>query len=97
MEPLEKSTLLSERRYNGSLTKTLKTLLVFTALMITLPLGLYFSSKSYVFEGTLGMSKPDSYFYAAIVAVGAVHLVLALFVYVAWNEGSRQWREGKQD
>ncbi|XP_065545603.1 vacuolar ATPase assembly integral membrane protein VMA21 isoform X1 [Lathamus discolor] len=66
-------------------------------LMITLPVGLYFSSKAYIFEGTLGMSDRDSYFYAAIVAVVAVHVVLALFVYVAWNEGSRQWREGKQD
>lgn len=34
------------------------------------------------------MSNTDSYFYAAIVAVLAVHVVLALFVYVAWNEGS---------
>ncbi|KAJ7402797.1 hypothetical protein BTVI_83245 [Pitangus sulphuratus] len=47
--------------------------------------------------GSLGMSDRDSYFYAAIVAVVTVHVVLALFVYVAWNEGSRQWREGKQD
>ncbi|XP_075797219.1 vacuolar ATPase assembly integral membrane protein VMA21 isoform X1 [Pelodiscus sinensis] len=81
----------------GSLTSTLRTLLFFTALMIILPIGLYFSSKVYVFEGTLGMSNRDSYFYAAIVAVVTVHVVLALFVYVAWNEGSRQWREGKQD
>lgn len=43
------------------------------------------------------MSDRDSYFYAAIIAVVTVHVVLALFVYVAWNEGSRQWREGKQD
>ncbi|XP_001376735.1 vacuolar ATPase assembly integral membrane protein VMA21 [Monodelphis domestica] len=101
MERLEKTTQSAlqppEQRNEGSLTSTLKTLLVFTALMITLPIGLYFSSKSYVFEGFLGMSNGDSYFYAAIVAVIAVHVVLALFVYVAWNEGSRQWREGKQD
>jgi hypothetical protein len=46
-----------------------------------------------------GYSSNDSYFYAAIVAVIAVHVVLALFVYVAWNEGtgSHQTREGKQD
>ncbi|KFP00749.1 Vacuolar ATPase assembly integral membrane protein VMA21, partial [Calypte anna] len=81
-------------RNEGSLTSTLRTLLFFTALMITLPVGLYFSSKAYLFEG---MSERDSYFYAAIVAVVTVHVVLALFVYVAWNEGSRQWREGKQD
>uniref|UniRef100_A0A8D0ME69 Vacuolar ATPase assembly factor VMA21 n=1 Tax=Sus scrofa TaxID=9823 RepID=A0A8D0ME69_PIG len=88
--------LLSSRN-EGSLASTLKTLLFFTALMITVPIGLYFTTKSYVFEGALGMSNRDSYFYAAIVAVVAVHVVLALFVYVAWNEGSRQWREGKQD
>ncbi|XP_048369618.1 vacuolar ATPase assembly integral membrane protein VMA21 [Sphaerodactylus townsendi] len=84
-------------RNEGSLAATLRTLLFFTTLMILLPIGLYFSSKVYVFEGTLGMTNRDSYFYAAIVAVVAVHFVLALFVYVAWNEGSRQWREGKQD
>ncbi|XP_012786196.2 vacuolar ATPase assembly integral membrane protein VMA21 isoform X1 [Ochotona princeps] len=90
-------TLRSPRRTEGSLASTLKTLLFFTALMITVPIGLYFTTKSYIFEGVLGMSNRDSYFYAAIVAVVAVHVVLALFVYVAWNEGSRQWREGKQD
>ncbi|XP_018875251.3 vacuolar ATPase assembly integral membrane protein VMA21 isoform X1 [Gorilla gorilla gorilla] len=87
----------SRRRNESSLASTLKTLLFFTALMITVPIGLYFTTKSYIFEGALGMSNRDSYFYAAIVAVVAVHVVLALFVYVAWNEGSRQWREGKQD
>uniref|UniRef100_A0A2K6GY73 Vacuolar ATPase assembly factor VMA21 n=1 Tax=Propithecus coquereli TaxID=379532 RepID=A0A2K6GY73_PROCO len=87
----------SPRRNESSLASTLKTLLFFTALMITVPIGLYFTTKSYIFEGALGMSNRDSYFYAAIVAVVAVHVVLALFVYVAWNEGSRQWREGKQD
>ncbi|KAK7164279.1 hypothetical protein R3I94_002865 [Phoxinus phoxinus] len=82
---------------DGSLVSVLKTLLFFTILMITLPIGLYFTSKSFFFEAFLGYSSNDSYFYAAIVAVLAVHVVLALFVYVAWNEGSRQWREGKQD
>ncbi|XP_053773484.1 vacuolar ATPase assembly integral membrane protein VMA21 isoform X2 [Desmodus rotundus] len=87
----------ADLRNESSLASTLKTLLFFTALMITVPIGLYFTTKSYVFEGAFGMSNRDSYFYAAIVAVVAVHVVLALFVYVAWNEGSRQWREGKQD
>lgn len=64
--------------------------------MITVPIGLYFTTKSCIFEGTLGMSNRDTYFYAAIVVVVTVHVVLALFVYVAWNEGSGQWRERKQ-
>ncbi|MCJ8748887.1 hypothetical protein PDJAM_G00170030 [Pangasius djambal] len=85
------------RGNDGSLLAVLKTLLFFTILMITLPIGLYFASKKYLFEESLGYSSNDSYFYAAILAVVAVHVVLALFVYVAWNEGSRQTREGKQD
>ncbi|XP_073497300.1 vacuolar ATPase assembly integral membrane protein VMA21 [Phyllobates terribilis] len=85
------------RQDDTNLLSTLKTLLFFTVLMIMLPIGLYFSSKVFVFEGHYGMSNKDSYFYAAIVAVITVHVVLAMFVYVAWNEGSRQWREGKQD
>uniref|UniRef100_A0A4W5L747 Vacuolar ATPase assembly factor VMA21 n=1 Tax=Hucho hucho TaxID=62062 RepID=A0A4W5L747_9TELE len=86
------------RGNDGSLVSVLKTLLFFTVMMITLPIGLYFTTKSYIFEAS-GYSSNDSYFYAAIVAVIAVHVVLALFVYVAWNEGSgsHQTREGKQD
>ncbi|XP_034975816.1 vacuolar ATPase assembly integral membrane protein VMA21-like [Zootoca vivipara] len=95
MEREDKAAL--EPRKGSSLASTLRTLLFFTTLMILLPIGLYFSSKAYLFEGALGMSSRDGYFYAAVVAVLAVHVVLALFVYVAWNEGSRQWREGKRD
>lgn len=46
--------------------------------------------------GSMKMSSSDSYFYAAIVAVLAVHVVLALFVYVAWNEGTPK-EKGKHD
>ncbi|XP_035525735.1 vacuolar ATPase assembly integral membrane protein vma21, partial [Morone saxatilis] len=80
----------------SSLVSALKTLLFFTILMVTLPIGLYFATKAYVFEGSMKMSSSDSYFYAAIVAVLAVHVVLALFVYVAWNEGTPKGK-GKDD
>ncbi|XP_076018962.1 vacuolar ATPase assembly integral membrane protein vma21 [Genypterus blacodes] len=86
------------RGNESSLVSALKTLLFFTILMVTLPIGLYFASKSYVFEGSMKMSSSDSYFYAAIVAVLAVHVVLALFVYVAWNEGTGTPKgKGKHD
>uniref|UniRef100_A0A1A8LM43 VMA21 vacuolar H+-ATPase homolog n=2 Tax=Nothobranchius TaxID=28779 RepID=A0A1A8LM43_9TELE len=84
------------RGNEGSLVSALKTLLFFTVLMVTLPIGLYFTSKAYIFEGSMKMSSSDSYFYAAIVAVLAVHVVLALFVYVAWNEGVPK-SKGKHD
>ncbi|KAJ8777704.1 hypothetical protein J1605_014357 [Eschrichtius robustus] len=100
MERFDKAALSAlqpcDFRNESSLASTLETLLFFTALIITVPIGLYFTTKSYVFEGAFGMSNRDGYFYAAIAAVVAVHVVLALFVYVAWNKGSRQWREGKQ-
>uniref|UniRef100_A0A3Q3WRJ6 Uncharacterized protein n=1 Tax=Mola mola TaxID=94237 RepID=A0A3Q3WRJ6_MOLML len=83
-------------RNESSLVSALKTLLFFTVLMVTLPIGLYFASKAYIFEGSMKMSSSDSYFYAAIVAVLAVHVVLALFVYVAWNEGAPKGK-GKDD
>ncbi|KAG9478429.1 hypothetical protein GDO78_013446 [Eleutherodactylus coqui] len=65
---------------------------------VNVGISLFFSlTQCFLFLGVYGMSNKDSYFYAAIVAVIAVHVVLAMFVYVAWNEGSRQWRDGKQD
>ncbi|XP_019521832.1 PREDICTED: vacuolar ATPase assembly integral membrane protein VMA21-like [Hipposideros armiger] len=101
MERLDKAALNALQppnvRNESSLASTLKTLLFFTALMITVPIGLYFTTESYVFEGAFGMSNRDSYFYAATVEVVSVHMVLAVSVYVAWNEGSQQWGEGKQD
>ena len=33
-----------------------------------------------------GMTSMNSWFYAAIVAIIAVHVVLAMFIYVAWTE-----------
>uniref|UniRef100_A0A8C5GAR3 Vacuolar ATPase assembly factor VMA21 n=1 Tax=Gouania willdenowi TaxID=441366 RepID=A0A8C5GAR3_GOUWI len=89
-------SLMNLCRNESSLMAALKTLLFFTILMVTLPIGLYFTSKTYVFEGSMKMSSSDSYFYAAIVAVLAVHVVLALFVYVAWNEGPPKGK-GKYD
>uniref|UniRef100_A0AAY4ER70 Vacuolar ATPase assembly integral membrane protein VMA21 n=1 Tax=Denticeps clupeoides TaxID=299321 RepID=A0AAY4ER70_9TELE len=93
-----------DTRKSSFLSGFSRILLFFTLLMVTLPIGLYFASKSY-FEGSLCgpdftsffMSNTDSYFYAAIVAVLAVHVVLALFVYVAWNEGSPPKSKGKHD
>ena len=41
------------------------------------------------FVAFLGMSSSNSYFYAAIVAIIAVHVVLGLFIYAAWNEGRK--------
>lgn len=56
-----------------------------------------FNSSPPPLPGSMKMSSSDSYFYAAIIAVLAVHVVLALFVYVAWNEGTTPKGKGKDD
>ena len=56
----------------------------------------FFFKLCFIGPGSMKMSSSDSYFYAAIVAVLAVHVVLALFVYVAWNEGTPRGK-GKHD
>lgn len=40
-------------RNESSLVSALKTLLFFTIMMVTLPIGLYFATKAYLFEGKL--------------------------------------------
>ncbi|KAB1270883.1 Phosphatidylinositide phosphatase SAC2 [Camelus dromedarius] len=43
------------------------------------------------------MSPDDSGFYATIVAVVGLHVVLAVFVFIVWKEGMPDWREEKTD
>ena len=45
-------------------------------------------SVFFFFSGLLGMSSQDSYFYAAFVAIATVHVILGLFVYAAFTEGT---------
>lgn len=37
-------------------------------------------------SGTMGISSQDSSFYSAFVAIGAVHIILGLFLYAAFTE-----------
>ncbi|KAK3099627.1 hypothetical protein FSP39_007190, partial [Pinctada imbricata] len=66
----------------------MKTMILFSFAMLFLPIFLYFFSKSMFFEGVMGMSSQNSYFYAAFVAIGTVHIILGLFVYKAFTEGT---------
>lgn len=60
-------------------------LLMFTLLMVFVPLSAYFASKYYVFEGMLLLPNSSSCLYAAVCAVILVNVVIAMYVYVAWN------------
>jgi len=76
---------------------TAKTMLIFTIMMVVLPIFSYFASKAFIFEGLMGTTGTNSYFYAAIVAIAVVHVILGMFVYVAWTEESRPIPNFKAD
>ncbi|CAK8697581.1 unnamed protein product [Clavelina lepadiformis] len=61
-------------------------LLFYTFLMVTLPISSYFISKTFVYEGFMGIKDPDSIVPSALTAVVMVHVVLGLFVYAAYTE-----------
>lgn len=63
-------------------------LFFYSMLMIVLPIGGFFLSKGYIFENIFGYS--DGSIGAVIVAVILVHVVIAAYVYAAWNEGSKK-------
>ncbi|BFZ14702.1 hypothetical protein BsWGS_17741 [Bradybaena similaris] len=75
----------------------MKTMLVFTLMMVFLPIFSYFFSKSVIFEGFFGMVHQSSYFYAAVVSIAVVHIILGMFIYVAWNEDPRPYPQFKVD
>ncbi|CAL1537892.1 unnamed protein product [Lymnaea stagnalis] len=75
----------------------MNTMLVFTIMMVVLPIFSYFFSKSVIFEGVFGMIHTSSYFYAAVVAISVVHVILGMFIYVAWSDDSRPVPQFKAD
>ena len=43
------------------------------------------------------MSPDDSGFYATIVVVVGLHVVLAVFVFILWKEGLPDWQKEKNE
>lgn len=87
----------AEPKSDGVLAMTFKIFLLFAGLMVKVPVGLYFSCKLLLFQSLMLMSPEDSAFYATIVAVVGLHVVLAIFVFIVWKEGLPQWRESKSE
>ncbi|XP_071087126.1 vacuolar ATPase assembly integral membrane protein VMA21-like [Haliotis cracherodii] len=85
----ESSRISSMRMADNSNSKVMKTMIVFSIGMITCPIFSYFFSKSVIFEGVFGMPHESSYFYAAIVSIVVVHIILFMFIYVAWTEDAK--------
>ncbi|KAK7482930.1 hypothetical protein BaRGS_00025830 [Batillaria attramentaria] len=82
----------------GELAKgVMQKMLFFTVLMVFLPIFSYFFSKAFIFEGFFGVVQANSYFYAAIVSIVVVHIILGCFIYVAFTEDDTPRPQFKQD
>lgn len=80
-------------------------LLFFTAAMIILPLGTYWFTLNYIFEGTLLsdfsflcnlLTIGYNYTKAGVSAIAAAHIVLFSYIYVALNEDGQDKQIKKQ-
>jgi NADH:ubiquinone oxidoreductase subunit 5 (subunit L)/multisubunit Na+/H+ antiporter MnhA subunit len=68
-------------------------LLLFTLAMVILPISSFFLSQTLLFEGLLGFERSSSGVGSAIVAVLMVHLIIAAYVWMAYNEEQPQTKE----
>jgi len=73
---------------DGALSQAFRTLLIFSFALLSLPVIGFFVTKHYIFEGMYGHDTSMSVIYAAVVSVVAVHVIVGLFIYVAWKESN---------
>ena len=94
----------------NNIMKAIPILLLFTVAMFAVPLGGFYLSKEYIFEGRrpsllskftrliLGfLGYQNGTVGAGILAVMLVHVIIAVYIYVAWIEGGEQRDTLKQD
>merc|ERR1719295_989562 len=68
-----------------------KTVLFYSVLILLLPIGSFFVTKSIIFETLLGQqSTIGTNIVAAVVAVIVLHLALGLFIYKAYFDGGKK-------
>uniref|UniRef100_A0A1I7XVG0 Vacuolar ATPase assembly integral membrane protein vma21 n=1 Tax=Steinernema glaseri TaxID=37863 RepID=A0A1I7XVG0_9BILA len=80
-----------------STQKAVKNLLTYSLVIILVPLGSMFLLKKYLFEDLMGYGHQDAMLYAAIIAVILVHVVLGLWLFAAYNDGSTPSKDEKED
>uniref|UniRef100_A0AC34Q5Z0 Vacuolar ATPase assembly integral membrane protein VMA21 homolog n=1 Tax=Panagrolaimus sp. JU765 TaxID=591449 RepID=A0AC34Q5Z0_9BILA len=75
----------------------IKNLLVYSIVILFVPLGSMFLLKMYFFEGIMGLSASDSTTYSAIAAVVLVHVVLIFWLAAAFKDGKPTKPAEKKD
>lgn len=73
----------SQNEHNNS--SVLRTLLIFSVAIFTLPIAAYFATINYLDEN-YNIPLSDSYIYGVISAVIVVNLIIAAYIYLAFRE-----------
>lgn len=63
----------------------LSTLILYSLLMITVPIGTFFGSRRVLTE-FIGVAESQSYIYAVAFTVIAIHIILGALLYEAYTE-----------
>ncbi|XP_011674361.2 vacuolar ATPase assembly integral membrane protein VMA21-like [Strongylocentrotus purpuratus] len=74
---------------SSAYSATLRKLLLYSFLLFTIPIFLYFCLKHTILEGMFQVAEHSATLYGAFAAIAAVHVILGLFVYSAFMEEER--------
>ncbi|CAI4228843.1 unnamed protein product [Auanema sp. JU1783] len=83
---------LRDQRVQGAV----KSLIVYSLVILIVPLGSMFLLKTYLFEALLGYTVNDALTYSAVVAVLLVHVVLGFWI-ISANKTEIKKELKKQD
>ncbi|KAI6183324.1 hypothetical protein M3Y97_00477200 [Aphelenchoides bicaudatus] len=78
----QKDELFTEEQRQSSI----QNLILCSAILFTVPLSLMYCSYRFVFQDVYHMSSADASLYGGIVGVAAVYVIIALYIYSAYNE-----------
>jgi len=90
MEAQKASTVLGKKEIG-----VLQILLLFTVVMLFLPITSYFIMKAYLFEGILGYE--NGAFHSAIGTVVIIHIIIGWYIWLAVKDESAEQRPVKAD
>ncbi|VDO23754.1 unnamed protein product [Haemonchus placei] len=77
---------LRDERVQGAV----KNLLVYSIVILLVPLGSMFFLKRFLFEVLFGYSSDDALTYSAVIAVILVHVVLCFWLFTASKEEDKR-------
>lgn len=89
-------TKMAEQQRDSTDFEVIRTVFYYCFGIIFLPIGTFFATKTFIFDGVLGLDNIPANVYSAIAAVVVLHIALIFFIYKAYSDSS-QPKPQKQD